>query len=534
MRVLIVDDEKHVRDAVRLLLPWRELEITEVLEAENGAEAERSVLEKLPDLVITDMMMPMKDGVQLMEWLRLHAPLAKTIVISGHNDFHWVRGTIQHGGIDYILKPIDRDQLIAAVTRALQLIRSEELERLRNQARNMEMNQLRPVFWNRTFSNLLTEPQLFSSIKEKMRLEFSMEEALSCQTAILDLEIVNPQVLKRFSFDRELLFFTLTNICNEIIGKDRNGFAFRNWNSSNEVVILFWQKLSAATDQIQRINAALLQTLGVCFDFGVGTVRSFPEQLTISYSEAQTALRQRNLLQENAWIHPFTKKETRAAALHLSDFEEALRLSVLSRNTDRMEESVNAWIDAASQLEEITLEHTELWRHEADMLFSRWREAFLPGETVDTPENGGRKPIPLDPHGRFLIREWGTEFTRELVRFAQIVGSRQQQKEQPIIYEIKKYIESHYNGNISLQEIANHFYLSREYISRKFKQELGENISEYLTKIRIEKAKVLLQNPAMKISRIAEMVGFQDEKYFSKVFKKMVGISPNEHRKEAE
>ena len=93
-------------------------------------------------------------------------------------------------------------------------------------------------------------------------------------------------------------------------------------------------------------------------------------------------------------------------------------------------------------------------------------------------------------------------------------------KDNHIIHDIAHYLEQHYHEEISLQQIAGKFFLSREYISRKFKQEFGVTLSDFLGRIRIDKAKTLLLNPQIRIAQIAEMVGYQDEKYFSKVFKR--------------
>ncbi|MED4014516.1 MULTISPECIES: response regulator transcription factor [Sutcliffiella] len=96
---------------------------------------------------------------------------------------------------------------------------------------------------------------------------------------------------------------------------------------------------------------------------------------------------------------------------------------------------------------------------------------------------------------------------------------------------IKDYIFENYQSDVTLQDIAEKFYLSREHISRKFKQEYNETITDYLMKIRIEKAKELLTKPQLKVYEIAYKVGYQNEKYFSKVFKKYTGLTPNEFRK---
>ncbi|MBT2690670.1 response regulator [Bacillus sp. ISL-47] len=102
--------------------------------------------------------------------------------------------------------------------------------------------------------------------------------------------------------------------------------------------------------------------------------------------------------------------------------------------------------------------------------------------------------------------------------------------EKNVMQQIEEFLLESYNKDFTLQEIADRFYLSREYISRKFKQEYQATITDFITNIRMEKAKDLLQNTKLKIYEVAFQVGYQDEKYFSKVFKKTAGVSPNEYR----
>ncbi|KWX86291.1 hypothetical protein AMQ83_19745 [Paenibacillus riograndensis] len=126
----------------------------------------------------------------------------------------------------------------------------------------------------------------------------------------------------------------------------------------------------------------------------------------------------------------------------------------------------------------------------------------------------------------FAWRDWSFAV---LQRLSQELTARAVKERNPMA-EIVKYIEQNYPSDLSLQEVAGKFYVSREYISRKFKQEYGINFSDYIGSVRIEKAKLLLQNPNLKLSQISEMVGFHDVKYFSKVFKKQAGLSPKDYR----
>lgn len=138
MKVLIVDDEKHVREAIRYFVPWDSYNISGIYEATNGQEATRIMQEHQPAVVFTDMRMPLMDGAELLEWLHRHYPHTKTIVISGYQDFNYVKPAIVYGGTDYLLKPLNSKQLIASAEHAFKLWMEEEAERKRRQRQNMQ------------------------------------------------------------------------------------------------------------------------------------------------------------------------------------------------------------------------------------------------------------------------------------------------------------------------------------------------------------------------------------------------------------
>ncbi len=127
------------------------------------------------------------------------------------------------------------------------------------------------------------------------------------------------------------------------------------------------------------------------------------------------------------------------------------------------------------------------------------------------------------------VNEWKKE-TTSLGDAKEIIVASKVEEEETSMKKIGEYLKKNYQYEINLQEIADSFYLSREYISRRFKQEFNETITDYLTRIRMEKAKEMLKNHQLKIYEIAYQVGYQNEKYFSKVFKKFVGCTPNEFR----
>ncbi|CAH1225635.1 HTH-type transcriptional activator RhaR [Paenibacillus plantiphilus] len=541
MNILLVDDEQHVREAIKLLVDWDTLGVERIIEAENGALAIELAKQYRPAIIITDMMMPIVGGVDLLAWIHEHLPAARTIVISGHDDFDLVRNTMKYGGLDYILKPIDPDVLGEALKKAKLSWEQEQSDRLYQNLQKIEMNQLKPVYWDKLFSNLISDANYYHSVKDVLGNEFqlSKEGTPQCQIIIIGLEFIERKVTEKFNNHRDLLFFALTNICNELLRSRNSGYACRYWNSESEIVIFYWNQFQDLHFLLAEINNSFYRTLRGRFDFGAGLVHSFPEGLKQSYDEAKSALRQRNMLQNMTWLHLYEPSGVRTDAninkLHLSDYEEPFRMALLSSSEAEICAAVLEWLEAVKGLPAISLEQVELWRHEFTVLRSQWAKLLTGDANGISPAELPNLvlPVPLDDQGRLSLPLWQTELCDVLTKYSEALTSSRQKDRSPIM-EIVKYIEQHYNHGITLQDIASRFHLSREYISRKFKQETGGNLSDFLERIRIDKAKMLLQNPHLKIIQIAEMVGYPDEKYFSKVFKKSTGCSPGQYRKSAQ
>ncbi|MFC3799961.1 response regulator [Cohnella sp. GCM10012308] len=549
MKVVIVDDERHVREAVRLLVDWEALGVSEIHEAANGEEAAALIERVRPGIVVTDMMMPVQGGLDLLAWLQAQRPEIQKIVISGHDDFHLVRGTMQHGGQDYLLKPIDPEQLTGALERATARWHAQDRSRKDELARSMEINQMRPVMRDRIFSDLLGGGDSNGHAQLALQGEPVFRQASSCLVAVLDLDSASSEVAGRYARNRDLLYFTLTNIADEVLRRGDRGIACRNLRSENEILLFFWIAPGAATridaavkTLLSEINECCFLTLKCRFDFGIGTEQPFPKGAANSYQTAKAALRDRDLLAERDYYYRCDAAAIRgsAATPRFEDYEESLRLAVLSGSDRQIRDAVGRCIAEMRRMPRISSEQFERWRAAFTEMLQRWREADAgqadgqPGERSPA-ESTEKLPLPtgalpLDARGRLDLDGLETAFREFLTAWSQGRSAASQQT-QSAIPAVVRYIEQHYNKELTLQDIASQFYLSREYISRRFKQETGENLIDFLCRIRIDKAKLLLESPSFKISQVAEMVGYQDEKYFSKVFKKLTGLSPNQYRK---
>jgi two-component system response regulator YesN len=534
MKALIVDDEKHVRDAIRLLVDWESLGIEEVLEAADGASAIAIIEAERPQIVYTDVMMPHMDGIELLRWIRDNAPTCKTIVISGHDDFEFVRGAVKYGGMDYLLKPIDAAQLVEITEKAVRGWAKEERERLESQQKSIRMNALQPVYYDKLFSNLLDEPDSFAAHQEQLRQEFpELTAGIMCRVSLIAFDTLPKKLRSKFDAHTDLLLYSLTNIGNEIMGKPRQGFAFRYWNNRYPVALLHWGTPDRSRQLLETFNEGLYRTFGTRVEFGLGLAHPFPGGAARSFKEADAALRQRNALQRKALIHSFDPNEpVRPAELHMSDYEERFKLAVRSASREKIEDAVKEWIEGVRRTGIATMDHLELWRHEFQVLQSRWVKEWLSRDDAESliVPGSDELPVPLDAEGMLSLDRWGEQMTESLHRLSELVRKSDRQ-ENNLIHEIARYVQQRLDRDISVQEIAAQFYLSREYVSRRFKQEFGETISDFILRLRMERAQTLLVNPTLKIAQIAHMTGYDDEKYFSKVFKKAFGLTPAEYRR---
>ncbi|MBC8079228.1 MAG: response regulator [Gorillibacterium sp.] len=535
MKLLIVDDEKHVREAIRLLVDWKAHGINTILEASDGKTAIELISRERPQFVFTDMIMPGMHGTDLLEWLQQNAPNIKTVVISGFDDFDFVRKTVKYGGLDYLLKPIDPDQLAEAMTRVVSSYKEMEHSRAENRRTTMEINEIKPVYWDKMFSQLLSEPDYLSSIREPLDREFHISlDGLPSRIAILSVESISASVRNKFASGLDLLYFSLLNICNEFLRKSSRGYAFRQWNSTSDIVLLLWKNLDDSEALLGRMNKGFEDTLGGHCEFGLGSVQTAPKGLQQSHREAAAALDRRNLLKRGKMTHSYQTVGTPeiSKAVYFADCEQFLLAAVSGGNEKQVVTILSQWFTTIRSLSNITMEQFKAWMNEYQLLRNRWVQELCPDAELlassDTQDNR-LNSIPFTKEGVLDIDVWEQRWTLDLTALTREVrfGGN---KEQHVIWRIEKYIRNHYQSDLSLQEIAERFFLSREYISRRFKQEFGQNLSDYIGRIRIEQAKLLLTNPHIRITQVASMVGYADEKYFSKVFKKHTGSSPNEYR----
>ncbi|WP_163537482.1 response regulator [Gracilibacillus sp. YIM 98692] len=518
MKSIIIDDEKHVREGIGLLAEWDKFGIHQVFEAKDGEDAKKIIMEHQPEIVFTDMNMPNVDGIALLKWLDSLGYLYKVIVISGYDDFHYMRNALYYGSFDYILKPIEPDVLNETLERAVDEWREQDLKDQSHLENNKVINAVKPIYWNHLFSGIIHKSNISKETIEKIEEEINVNVgAVSCTAALLHIRFL---IEKIFHGDEDLAYFTLLNICHEVVKQE--GVSFRNMNKPDEIVILIWdnQKANCLISKVHESIFTFSNMYGTCV-----RGKEMPNPAA-AYDSALHTLLTFNLIQNKRRKQVMTHLDTDSRPVfHLLDYSQELSWALQSGSKVKIDEILNPIFKSMETTYNLSIEQLQVWEEQLEVLKNNWLKEY----GINVKQLQARHDF-WQEDGSFSFKLFQIEKRQEFYDLIELLYDINYQKSKSSMQEIEAFLQHHYDQDIKLQDIADRFFLSREYIARKFKQEYGETVIGYITKIRMEKAAELLKNPHLKIVDIAFKVGYQNEKYFSKLFKKREGVSPKKYR----
>ncbi|WP_407270493.1 response regulator [Radiobacillus sp. PE A8.2] len=518
MKAIIIDDEKHVREGIQLLADWDEVGINKVYEAKDGEEGIELIEKYQPEIIFTDMRMPNKDGISLLNWIHGSNLASETIVVSGYDDFHYMRSALFYGSFDYILKPINPVTLNTTLKNAVEKWRMQANKRETMIENNQVINEVKPLYWDQLFTSIINRSEVKDATNRKISKEFGVD--LNKVTSTVSILSICPLFMEKFNVNKEVTYFALLNIINEVISGKGSGFGFRNVNKEHELIILLW-KTEQQQFLLEKIHNKIYQYLKIKCTIFMGDESDCAH---ISYQSASSLFKKVDLTKSKKVVK--LEELEQRPSLHLLDYAQELKWTLQSDSKEQMDMLLDKLFDKLQHEHHVSLEQLKLWEDQFLLLKKNWlKEYDVHEETIDNIRNQY-----WNDDGTFSLAAFKREKQQEFYDLLKILKKIKYQKERSSIQEIEAYLRVNYQYDISLQDIADQFFLSREYISRKFKHEYQVTLTDYMTEIRMEKSKELLANPHLKIYDIAFEVGYKNDKYFSKVFKKTNGLTPNEYR----
>lgn len=505
MKILIVDDEPLVRIGIKSVIPWEINGMEIVGEAADGEEAIRLMMEQKPDVVILDIKMPKKDGIEVMTEMKSKGIEAKCIILSSFDDFVYVKKAMKLGAVDYFHKPSMNVNDILDVLRKLQ-------------------HELQPA----------QEKQIDRGFSKKVDLQNMMhgkiEDANRTKLKEGNLHVAlfsikkYAHVLKRYTNDNvTLLPNTIINILSELLAKekeveftqiDKNLYAIVISNSgckSEQASHAYVHEI------IQLISVSLKRFVNIDITFGVSQAcRTFAE-LEAAYTQAKQALAQKFYHPETSVFYYQHHNNLDEQVLErATDMIKAMKNGLKDENREQFTNNLKAWEQYVQEKE--CMNEQDVRKVYDFILFM-----------LDNGEDYTVYRVKSEEIEDFnaLMNLYHPIFDDKLN--TGVFANHSQYS--PIIRNVLQYVETNYAQDISLKILGEQFYVSANYLSRLFNQEVGRGLFDCLNEIRIDKAKGLLKDYRYKIYEIAEMVGFNSNVHFAIVFNKYVGMSPKEFRK---
>ncbi|SHM74493.1 response regulator transcription factor [Gracilibacillus kekensis] len=495
LKMLIVDDEPLICQGLMNTIPWNEMEIDVVGSAINGKKA-LEIMETEPvDIVITDVYMPEMDGIQLSKAIIEHFPDVTIIMISGYEEFEYARQALRIGVEDYLLKPVDIDELWALVGKVKQQI---EETRRQQQSKNETIlsNYLSQQLFHLPDSYHLSEKikhQHYAFrllLIEKRNYYKTNQSALSydklkqmmdqMNVSSIGVEMHENQLVL-FLYDQEGIFTEKIDQLTAMIQKYFNGdvsLAISSCYHDMHQLATLYQKLNTRLSYYRGTSKQV-----VTDDENLPSVNNYNYNRQQAADLAEAVFQQNNSAVRNIVANLFHRFEDKSLTLQQIKRQ---CLFLIASVKERAQESMFEQIDFRLS------EDTDLLIYNSVCALQDLLEADL-NSMLEYVERSN------DSH-------W-------------------------IIQQAKQYIEKNYQQDIKALEVAEAHYITPNYFSMLFKQETGQNYSEYLNTIRINKAKELLSDTSNKVFEIAEYVGYREYKYFVQVFKNYVGITPTQFRK---
>lgn len=532
IKVFLVEDEIIIREAIHKMIPWAEYGFELIGEAKDGEMALPLIKKSKPDVLITDIKMPFMDGLTLSRLVKKDLPNTKIIIISGYDDFDYARQAIALGIEQYLLKPISKDEFLEVLEGIRSKYEKENEQKLYYQKFENEIKAYEKNAQRDFFELLVSEDVDLQKIYEQAdRLQIDI--MAQCYNLVLfDIGAKSDyqNVGDRYSNDAA----DVQNKIDEFFINNRSYQLFRNQQFNYAVLI------KGDENEIGQVTAECIEFLKTTFEQN-GTLEWFVcagksvERLSLMsecYKEAMKSFAYRYLGYRYVFSYENIEK---------TEKDEDMNLQNIDMNAVKQEIIYNFLFNALDEeVDSFVKNYLQMIGGEAmrSKMFQQYILLNLHFCLTSFAEKLGYDKTEIDDSLKFIVDE-RIKSTEDLEK---IIGSilrkgirlreeRSKGRNQSVIRTALQYMEENFtDDSLTLNRVAGVANVSANHFSALFSQEMGQTFIEYLTQLRMSRAKEQLRCTDMRSGEIALEVGYKDPHYFSFLFKKTQGCTPSEYR----
>ena len=521
--LVIVDDEKKFVQLVKKLIDWERLDLNLVGTAHNGLDALELIQDHQPDIAVLDIRMPGMNGIQLIQKCREIAPNVRFIIISGYRHFEYAHEAIKFGVEDYLLKPLNQDDLNGTLRKIVNNL--SHTDSLIQKSRKIEKDSI-----HSTWKSLLLE---ISQPDWKPLKPFKSQPVFPWFFVLVQTEI---PLIEASQNELELLFSKSQNIIKKTLKKSPFDTILIQQNFLHTILLRDAEGVNiddfcnTLIDSLQKLHE-IFHGLHVSLSYS-GLILNIQE-ISPAYQHTKNTLYNRFFTQGSPILPAqlLVKDDKRIeTGSHGMSFEQRTQIRRASEHLDAQTlisefdqmiqslptDSFDSGIMLLQQIKEFmhTMSRTIISCFNISSHFAQEAEEMaLSIETYGTASE-------IISAAKVFIQK----------RIEEIREQVQETQKKPV-NDAKNYIQEFYFKNISLELMSQHLNLNPSYFSNLFKKTTGQGFLEYLTTVRMNEAKELLNRPHCSIADAAFEVGYKDVKHFSKLFKKATGLTPSSYKK---
>lgn len=529
-RIMLVDDEEEVRKAMIRKMDWERLGFTVVGDAENGEEALEKLEQLEPDVVMTDIRMPYMDGLTLTARIRDKYPSVKILIFSGYDDFEYAQQAIKLNVTEYILKPVNGEEL-AEILKRIRVSLDKEIEQRRDidTLRESYLGSL-PILRELFLNDLVRRTTDVANVVPRLR-EYGIDilDARKWLAAVIHVEQMDQTGGQILSQHQELIPISVKKLVEDHL-KPYCRFAI--FNSMDGITVV--AAVDEGNTQTGLINVfsdickESRRVLEVVITIGVGHSCSTLEEISRSYQNAVDALGYRAIVGGGKTIYINDMEPVSRGKLELDSKSESELISAVKFGT---RESISSEIRTLiSRMDDVRVHARQYQLYMLSIVNCLTR--LMQQHDLNLEEMFGGQ----DSYGEILAgnrprEEFAAWVIPIACRMNEAMNRERDNTTRKAVLEAKEYIlENYSNPELSVEMLCRYLHMSPAYFSTVFKKETGQTYVNYLTEVRLNKAVELLNTTEDKTYVIAQKVGYQEQNYFSYVFKKQYGVSPTKYR----
>ena len=534
IKIMIADDEPLQRQYLRTVLEEFPRKYKIVAEADNGEDAISYGLETRPDIIFLDIRMPGLDGIEVARQLRVSLPDARIVIVSAYSDFNYAQQSVGLGLAEYMLKPVESEDILDLAQRLSAEIEEEQEKRNELDRTKATLNDALP-FIRIGFVMDLINGNLTDDAEMRNRTRFFGIKNPLYMALNIWLDNLTTQNNFRSELEKQIMQRQVSDAIENSLVEWPEHFFVSLGNGQYTVLLAAEESFDdvalkeMATSLANHICNYVKENTSSTVTVGIGRSGHGPSGIARSYREASLAGEYRILYGGDQPIHADDVEATSEYANVLRQgYEKNLVMSVCMGDWDRTVRSfLSLWAEYISedtQIPRVRLKISEI----CTAVVRAAVESNIAFETLEETR------IELD---KKLSREVDPEAMKEAVlnwlnELVTKIRTSREFRNVNLIDKAVRYMEDNYQKEIGLEDVAKQVYLSTCYFSRLFKQVKGWSFTEYLTHVRMEEARNLLTTTSYSVAEIAMRVGFRDARYFSQVFKKHSGKTPGSYRRD--